>query len=383
MARADAAHGSRAGIATGALARRFAAEWLPLLIGLGLLALLSLTLRTISTGFDNFILTMLINLTVVVGIYIFVGNSGVVSFGQISFMALGAYAAALVTIPFQQKEFLLPNLPNFIASAHMGTIPSILLGGGLAAVIGAILAVPLMRMSGIAASIATLAVLVITWVVLGQWDALTGGKTALVGVPVTTTVTSAVVWTMLAIAGALLFQRSRIGLRLRASREDPVAAHGVGIGIVRERIIAFTLSAFVVGVGGGLYGHRLGAFAPDDFYFHLTFFTIAMLVVGGINSLSGAIAGTIVVSVIQEILGRLENGEGVGPLHVSLRDGVTDAVLATLVLVILIFRPEGITGGREIGWPGGRARLRLGSQREAPAAASFTPGAGSTGTETP
>lgn len=339
-------------------ARQALLSWLPLALGLALLALLSLTLRTISIGFDNFILTLLINLTVVVGIYLFVGNSGVVSFGQISFMALGAYAAALVTIPLQQKEFLLPNLPGFIASAHMGTIPSILLGGAIAAAIGAILAVPLMRMSGIAASIATLAVLVITWVVLGQWDALTGGKTALVGVPVTTTVPSALVWTVLAIAGALLFQRSRIGLRLRASREDPIAAHGVGIGIVRERIIAFTLSAFIVGVGGGLYGHRLGAFAPDDFYFHLTFFTLAMLVVGGINSLSGAIVGTIVVSVIQEILGRLENGEGVGPLHVSLRDGVTDAVLAALVLVILIFRPEGITGGRELGWPGGMSGLR-------------------------
>jgi branched-chain amino acid transport system permease protein len=330
-----------------------APPWLSLLLGLGLLALMSLTLRTVSIGFDNFVLTVLINLTVVVGLYVFIGNSGIVSFGQISFMAIGAYAAALVTIPLTQKDFLLPNLPRFIASAHMATIPSLLLGGALAAVIGAIIAIPLMRMNGIAASIATLAVLVITWVVLGQWDALTGGKTALVGVPVTTTVNGALVWTVLAICGAWMFQRSRIGLRLRASREDIVAAHGVGIGVVRERIVGFTLSAFIVGVGGGLYGHRLGAFSPDDFYFHLTFFTIAMLVVGGINSLSGAVLGTLVVSTIQEVLGRLENGEGVGPLHLSLRDGVTDAVLAALVLVILIFRPEGVTGGREVGWPGG------------------------------
>jgi branched-chain amino acid transport system permease protein len=347
--------------------RRATRGWLPLLAAVAALAILSLTLKTISIGFENFILTLLINLTVVVGIYVFVGNSGIVSFGQISFMAIGAYAAALVTIPVQQKAFLLPHLPRFIASAHMGTIPSLLLGGAIAATIGAILAVPLMRMNGIAASIATLAVLVITWVVLGQWDALTGGKTALVGVPVTTTVTSALIWAILAICGAWLFQRSRIGLRLRASREDIVAAHGAGIGVVRERIIAFALSAFIVGIGGGIYGHRLGAFSPDDFYFHLTFFTIAMLVVGGINSLSGAVIGTIVVSAIQEVLGRLENGEGVGPLHLSLRDGVTDAVLAALVLLILIFRPEGITGGREVGWPTGRGkvsgRLRGSGQR--------------------
>jgi branched-chain amino acid transport system permease protein len=274
-------------------------------------------------------------------------------------MAIGAYTAALVTIPAANKTFVLPNLPRFIADAEMGTIPSILLGGAIAAVIAAILAVPLMRLSGIAASIATLAVLVITWVVLGQWDALTGGKTALVGIPTTTTVNSALVWTMLVIVGAWGFQKSRLGLRLRGSREDLVAAHGIGIGVVRERIVAFTLSAFVVGVGGGLYGHRLGAFSPDDFYFHLTFFAIAMLVVGGINSLSGAVVGTLVVSTIQEMLGRLENGEGLGPIHVNVRDGVTDAVLACLVLLILIFRPEGITEGRELGLPPGWRNLRF------------------------
>lgn len=329
------------------------------------LALVSVLLAGLSVGFHDFVLTVLINLILVVGMYIFIGNSGVLSFGHISFMALGAYVAALVSIPMAQKSFVLPNLPHFLAHAQWATVPSIIVGALFAGVVGFVVGIPLMRLSGIAASIATLALLVIVNIVLGEWDTITGGRTALVGIPLTTTTGSAIVWAEITIAAAWLFQHTRVGLRLRASREDPVAARAAGISITRERLIAFSISAFVVGVGGALYGHRLGSFAPNDFYFHITFFLIAMLVIGGIKSLSGAVVGTLTVSVIQEIIGRLENGEGVGPIHLHLRDGVTDAVLASLVLVIMILRPGGITGGRELGLPSWMRRMF--NRREEPA----------------
>ncbi len=322
-----------------------------LVAALIVLVVVSFALESVSVGFQDFVLTVLINLILVVGMYTFMGLSGVLSFGHISFMALGAYVAALVSIPTQQKSFLLPELPDFLANAQMGSTPSILIGAAFAGVVALVVGVPLMRLSGIGASIATLAILVIVNIVLGEWDTVTGGRTALVGVPVTTTTGAALMWCVLAIVTAWLFQHSRVGLRLRASREDPVAARAAGIGITRERLIAFGLSAVIVGIGGGLYGHRIGSFAPNDFYFHLTFFLIAMLVVGGIKSLSGAVVGTLAVSVIQEVIGRLENGEGVGPIHLHLRDGVTDAVLASLVLAIMLLRPGGLTGGRELVLP--------------------------------
>jgi branched-chain amino acid transport system permease protein len=328
-----------------------------LVTGLIALALLSFVVAGLSVGFHDFVITVLINLILVVGMYIFIGNSGVLSFGHISFMALGAYAAALLSIPTAQKQFVLPDLPHWLSTAQFASVPSILIGAAFAGVIGLIVGIPLMRLSGIAASIATLAVLVITNIVLGEWETVTGGRTALVGVPLTTTTGAALAWCMLTITAAWLFQHSRVGLRLRASREDPIAARAAGIGITRERLIAFAISAFVVGVGGGLYGHRIGSFAPSDFYFHLTFFLIAMLVIGGIKSLSGAVVGTLTVSAIQEIIGRLENGEGVGPIHLHLRDGVTDAVLAILVLVIMLLRPGGITGGRELVMPSWTTRI--------------------------
>ena len=120
---------------------------------------------------------------------------------------------------------------------------------------------------------------------------------------------------------------------------------------MRERVLAFSLSAFIVGFSGALYAHQLGAFAPSQFYLDLTFLSLAMLVVGGITTLSGAVVGTLVVSSIEEILNRLESGEGLGPVHLHLRDGIPDAVLALLVLIVMIVRREGLIGERELSLP--------------------------------
>ena len=88
---------------------------------------------------------------------------------------------------------------------------------------------------------------------------------------------------------------------LRASRDDDVAAKASGVRTVRERLIAFVLSA-AVGAGGGLYAEFLGSMTVDEFYLEMTFVTLAMLVVGGIGSLSGAVVGVVVVTFVVEFL---------------------------------------------------------------------------------
>jgi branched-chain amino acid transport system permease protein len=85
-------------------------------------------------------------------------------------------------------------------------------------------------------------------------------------------------------------------------------------------------------------------------YLQLTFVTLAMLVVGGMGSLSGAVVGTAVVSFITEFLGRFEQG-GIGGLHLTLRPGIREVVIAVLTMVILLWRPSGLTGSRELSWP--------------------------------
>ncbi len=293
---------------------------------------------------------VLVNIVLVVGLYVFVGNSGVLSFGQMSFMSIGAYVTALITIPASHKAFLLPSLPGFLANAEVGPLPAALIAGAAALAFALIIVAPIVRMSGLAASLAMFAVLVIVYQVAINWDAVTRGSRTMLGVPVNTTIWTAMLWAMVAIVVAYAHQSSRSGLRLRASREDEAAARAAGISIPYDRAIAFLLSAFIIGVGGFLYAQYQGAFTPDAFYLHVTFLTIAMLVVGGQKSLAGAVIGAVVVSVLSLFLNSIEDGFTAGPIHFAGRDGLSDTCLAAFILLVLVFRRDGIMRGREIIW---------------------------------
>src|SRR5437588_11580091 len=106
---------------------------------------------------------MLINLVLVVGLYMFVGNSGVLSFGHVAFMSLGAYISALLSIPVVTKGVLLPKLPMWLGSTELSLVPTILITAGIVVVFAAVVGFPLMRLSGLAAALATFAVLLVVY----------------------------------------------------------------------------------------------------------------------------------------------------------------------------------------------------------------------------
>jgi branched-chain amino acid transport system permease protein len=297
------------------------------------------------------VIVSLINLILVVGLYIFVGNSGVFSFGSIGFASIGAYTAGLLVIPADQKAILQPDLPGFIAHTTFGSIGATLMGGLVAALVGAAFAIPLMRLNGLAAGLATFAMLVIIRTVANSWTAVTNGAAGLSGLPVTTSKNAAMAWALIAIAAGFAFQSTGLGLRLRGSREDDVAARSLGVGVRTERRVAWVVHAFIMGVGGGLYGQYLGSFNASFFYLALTFTTLAMLVVGGMTSLTGAVIGSLTISFIAELLHRIEQGPHIGPLHIPPRPGLREVGLAMIMLAILILRPRGLANGRELPWP--------------------------------
>jgi branched-chain amino acid transport system permease protein len=295
--------------------------------------------------------TDLVYLLFVLGLYVFVGNSGVFSFGHIAFAAIGAYAAGIFAVPVATKAQLFSSMPSALVHLHSSSLVATLIGGGVAALVGALTSIPLMRLNGLAASLATFSLLIIVHVVAQNLNQVTNGQSAMTGVPTTTTKTQMIVWCLIGIVVAYLFQQSTWGLRLRASREDSVAARASGISVYFERRVAWTLSAFYMGIGGALYGQFLGTFSPDAFYLDITFLIIAMLVIGGTTSLAGAVIGSVFVSVASELLRRVEIGPHIGPLHIPARPGVQAVGLALIMLLILILRPGGITRGHEIHWP--------------------------------
>lgn len=291
-----------------------------------------------------------ISLITVVGLYVFMGNSGVLNFSFVGFMAIGAYVSALLTMRPQLKETFLRDLPDWLAAAQFDPVVGALAGGLVAALVALVVGLPIMRLSGIGAGIATLSVLIIFYIVLGNWTGVTGGQRSLMGLPTYVTIWNAGLAAIGAIALAFVYQESRSCLALRASREDEVAARAAGVRVVRERLTAFVLGAFICGMAGVLYGHFLGTLRVENFYLDPTFLYITMLVVGGMRSLTGAVLGVIVISTLAELLRLLEIGVRLPGIDAALKApaGLGDVVLAAMMLGIILFRPQGITGGREI-----------------------------------
>lgn len=323
---------------------------------------------------------MMLLLIIVLGLQIFSGNSGVLSFGHISFMAIGAYTSALLTIPEETKETTFLTMPGWLKSwvfpAELGTIEATLAGGGFAAFFALLFVAPIVRLSGVQAGIATLALLVIVNVFLVQTTSITRGTSTMIGVPTTTTFLSVTIWALIFIVVAFVFQQSRVGLRLRGSRENLPAAKSVGVRVPIQRGIAFVLSAFVVGVAGALYGHFFVTFSPAAFFFDITFITIAMLIVGGMTSVTGAVVGVFLIMFVSELFRRWEID---GFASVTPPSGTANLVLAAILLVALILRPKGLTSGKEINWPGDWERPGwLKKPSPAPAKAAPTSGAVST-----
>jgi branched-chain amino acid transport system permease protein len=308
---------------------------------------------------ERIVTVLFINLALVLSLQMFMGNSGVASFAHIGFMGIGAYASALFSMSPQAKAIALRDLYSILAQVQLPFLLALLIGATIAALVAALVGFPLMRLSGAASVIATFALLIIIHVVLVNWSEVTNGPRTLFGIEGYTSLWVSAAWGIFFVILAYWFRETSLGLKLRASREDEHAAASIGINIVIVRWVAFVLSAFVAGVAGALWAHFITAFSPLAFYLTQTFLVIAMLIIGGTGSVSGAVVGTAVVTAIFEGLRGIENAinlAGTLPFTVS---GLTEVCLSTAMIVILILRPAGITGGQELRWPGKQVQPKV------------------------
>ena len=262
---------------------------------------------TVSTSTQTYVITTLVNVAIVVALYVFIGNSGVLSFGHISFVAVGAWAAGVLSMPVAEKPAIMPNLAGFLRQTTVGNVQSLAIAAGIGAAFALVVGLPLMRLSGLAAGIATFGVLEITHNVLRYWEKIGPGLNTFSAVPETTGLGQAAVGALIAVAVAFVYQRSRYGRMLRATREDAAAARAVGVSVYGQRLIAFALSGGLAGLAGGLYVHLLPV-NTEVLYLDLTFITLAMLVIGGATSLWGAVVGAVAISAVDSFLAEAENG---------------------------------------------------------------------------
>jgi branched-chain amino acid transport system permease protein len=312
-------------------------------------ALLTLGVGTLLGASEQRILTIfLINLIGVVAIGLYSGNSGIMSFGHLGFMGIGAYLSSILTMAPTLKAQALPNLPSFLAGADMGLTAAIIISMIVVGLLALVIGIPISRLGGSAASITTLAFLIIVHSILNGAKDYTRGSQTFFGVERLVSLPSLLLWVALAILLARLFRDLPVGLELRAAREDELAAQAMGVDIPRRRLAAWVVSAMLMAVAGAMIAHFLGAFSPKKFYFVDTFALLAMLIIGGIGSVTGAVAGTVVVTVVMEAARRIEEGPLLPSLGLPQLFGLTELALGAGILIVMYRRPIGLLGYAEI-----------------------------------
>ena len=298
-----------------------------------------------------YFITALISVSTVVAIYVFVGNSGVLSFGHISFFAVGVWAAGVLSVPEagEAGDDAVPlRLPELDHGRKRAVAPDRgRRGRGLRAARGPAADAPLgprrrhrdVRRARDHEQPPSL-----------LREDRAGAEHVLVGARDDRSRCRRRSGPLLVIIAAFAYQRSRLGRQLRATREDPAAARAVGVSIYRQRLASFALSGFLAGFAGGLYIH----FIPinvDAVYLDLTFITLAMLVIGGTTSLWGAVVGALFVSALDSVLAEMEDGMTLLGRTIDLPSGSRIVVVSAVMALVLIVRPSGLTGGREFSLP--------------------------------
>lgn len=297
---------------------------------------------TIGGGIERTLIVFFISLIAVLGMGIYSGNSGILSFGHLAFMGIGAYLSGILTMPVTMKQVTLANLPPFLATANFdlftATVITVLFVMAVAFVVGIVIS----RLDGSAATITTLGLLVIVHgIIIGARD-ITRGSQSFFGVPRITDLTIAAGCAILAIVVARFFKDSVFGLKLRASRDDQLAAGAMGVNVRRERLLSWVISAGIVAIAGVLIGHFLGAFSVKKFYFVDTFALLAMLIVGGMATVSGALAGAVLITLVTEILRRIEGGIEIFGYQTPEMFGTTQIGIGLIILLVMAKRSGGL-----------------------------------------
>jgi branched-chain amino acid transport system permease protein len=285
---------------------------------------------------DHFVMEYVVRVVMLAGIYaisavglnLILGTAGQFSLGHIGFMAVGAYTAALTTV----------SLEPMLGSGSVGFAAGLLVGVVCAAGAGFLVGAPSLRLRGDYLAVVTLGFAEAIRLFFNNLHAVggsrgySGGKP--LGLPLHTNVF--VVYACLALV-VLLTRRltfSSYGRALQAIEHDEVAAESMGIPTARLKVIAFVMSAAMAGLAGGLFAHMQSTIRPDDFRLERSIDILVMVVLGGLGSITGSIAGALLVTAGLELMREVQQYRMVA--------------YALLLIVIIAVRPEGVLGRKDV-----------------------------------
>ena len=308
---------------------------------LGVLALAALlTLPFFADQFPYLVvlgIDVLIAILFAASLHFIMGPGGMHSFGHAAYFGLGAYGAALVV------KWLAASMGLALVAAPIVALLGALLFGWFA-----------VRLSGVYLAMLTLAFAQIVWAAVFQWEALTGGSNGVVGVwppkPFDHASIYYLLTLLLAVIGVLLLRRflfAPFGYAMRAGRDSPLRAEAIGIDVKRVHWLAFAVAGAVCGVAGGLFAFAKGSISPETIHVGRSIDGLVMVLLGGIQTLSGPIVGASAFAVLQDTVMR--------------QTEYWRALLGAIILFLVLAFPMGIVGTTAaiFGRFGSRAKPRV------------------------
>ena len=322
-------------------------------IGAAILSVLLIIIGLITAYFGSryqlrLVYSAYVNLLVVLGLQVFMGNARITNLSHSAFMGIGAYAAAICVTPQNIKALSLPSAPWGLNAFSIDPISSALIAIAITGVVAFLVGLFIVRLSGIGATIVSLAFLVIIHSLFLYRTDIFKGNQAFFGIPQVFNLTSVVILAALVVFAVRIFRESKIGVALRASADDEIGALSMGVDMYRLRLIAWVFSVMLLAVAGIAYAYFLGTISARPFYFNHVFLTLAMLIFGGMRTVTGAVLGTFLISLGLEMVRWLETGPIV--LGVDLPEvlGLSGIALGAVIVLTMALRPSGIMGETEI-----------------------------------
>ncbi len=298
---------------------------------------------------------ILIHVMLAVSLNLTNGLTGMFSLGHPAFMTIGGYMSAILAYPAMRKPYMMPDLPEFIATTELGLLPAILAGGSLAALFAIVVGYPVLRLRGHYLAVATLGMIIIVKTLVNNMDGYTRGGLGLNGLPLLTSIWWVLGWVVVTIFICWRIKHSSFGRSLMAIRENEMAAECMGIAAGTQKLIIFAIGAFFAGVAGGLMAHLISVITPGSYSIVLAFNLVLIIVVGGTGSLTGAVVAAVLVGLVSESL---------RPVEESMQlYGLSQVLVAFALILILLFRPNGLFGSTEPGWARYLMGLKSGEKR--------------------
>ena len=295
---------------------------------------------------------MAIFITLAVAYNLINGVCGQLHLGPNAFITLGAYTAALLTLTPAEKALNFMVTPLYWPLSQIAVpFPVALLAGGLvAAAFGLLTGFPVFRVRGDYLAIVTLGFGEVVRVLANNLQGLTNGPLGLKGLAPYTNL-----WWSWGVAAATVFVVASLvnsgwGRAMQAIREDETAARAMGVDSFRHLLLAYVLSAFFFGVGGGLLAHLITTISPSLFTFLLTFNLLIIIVVGGLGSTTGAVLAATGFTLAGEWLRVVEEPATIFGHTIPGIPGMRMVILSLGLLLVIIFCRRGLLGRREFSW---------------------------------